>query len=217
LRADKCACDVASASRVVMVDAVVRSEMSKREMRDREFEEFAVARTSALYRSAWLLCGDRHAADDLVQETLAKVYAKWHQPLGGGIDNPGAYAHTTLTRTFLSGRRRRGASAEVLYAEPPQMEAADTTASTATRVTVQAALADLSRADQTVVVLRYLEDLSVEETAARMGISNGAVRNRSMRALTRLRERLNHPPQQHTVTNQAVSPAASLCEGAHHA
>ena len=72
-----------------------------------EFEEFAYARTPHLLRSAWLLCGDVHQAEDLVQETLAKVYVRWHRRLGGRIDNPAAYAQTTLVRTFLSARRRR--------------------------------------------------------------------------------------------------------------
>ncbi|HEX5919586.1 MAG TPA: sigma factor, partial [Nocardioides sp.] len=64
-----------------------------------EFEEFALARTPQLYRAAWLLCGDAHRAEDLVQETLAKVYVRWHRRLGGPIEYPVAYAHTTLTRT----------------------------------------------------------------------------------------------------------------------
>lgn len=82
-----------------------------------DFEAFAVARTPALYRSAWLLCGDPHQAEDLVQETLARVYARWHRPLGGRIETPAAYAHTTLVRTFLSSRRKRS-SRELPTAEP---------------------------------------------------------------------------------------------------
>lgn len=160
--------------------------MSRRAEREREFEEFALARTPGLYRSAWLLCGDRHAAEDLVQETLAKIYAKWHQPFGR-IENAGAYAHTTLTRTFLSGRRKRSASAERLFAELPEPGAVDATELLATGVMVRRALGQLSRTDQAVVVLRYLEDLSVSETAHRLGVSPGAVKSRSMRALQRLR------------------------------
>ena len=72
-----------------------------------EFEEFAYARTPHLLRSAWLLCGDVHQAEDLVQETLAKVYVRWHRRLGGRIDNPAAYAQTTLVRTFLKTQQQR--------------------------------------------------------------------------------------------------------------
>ena len=154
---------------------------------DREFEEFALARTPALYRSAWLLCGDRHGAEDLVQETLAKLYVRWRRPLAARIENPAAYAQTTLTRTFLSVRRRRS-SGELPYADPPEEAVADPTGSSDDRLALQAVLAELSPADRTVLVLRYLDDLSVAETAARMGVTPGAVRTRSSRALDKLRE-----------------------------
>jgi RNA polymerase sigma-70 factor (sigma-E family) len=171
--------------------------MSKRDKRDKDFEEFAVARTPDLYRSAWLLCGDRHQADDLVQETLAKVYARWQRPFVGPIDNPAAYAQTTLMRTFLSGRRKR-ANGELSYAEPPDTAVPDGTETSDVRLVLVRALAGLAPADRAVVVLRYLEDLSVEETAARLGTSSGAVRNRSMRALAKLRDVLEGPQAAHT-------------------
>ena len=154
---------------------------------DREFEEFALARTPALYRSAWLLCGDRHGAEDLVQETLAKLYVRWRRPFAARIENPAAYAQTTLTRTFLSGRRRRS-SGEVPYADLPERGTADPTRTSDDRLALQAALAELSPPDRTVLVLRYLDDLSVAETAQRMGVSVGAVRTRSSRALDKMRE-----------------------------
>ena len=153
---------------------------------DREFEEFALARTPHLYRSAWLLCGDRHHAEDLVQETLAKLYVRWRRPFAAHIDNPAAYAHTTLTRTFLSGRRRRS-SGELPYADPPEQSAPDPSGTSDDRLALHAALAELSPPDRTVLVLRYLDDLSVAETAARMGVSVGAVRTRSSRALDKVR------------------------------
>src|SRR6187431_2495407 len=106
--------------------------MSRDDQRRKEFEEFAVARTPQLYRSAWLLCGDRYGAEDLVQETLAKVYVKW----GRRIDNPAAYAQTTLVRTFLSQRRRRS-SHELPYADLPDAATADATAASDLRLTLQ--------------------------------------------------------------------------------
>jgi RNA polymerase sigma-70 factor (sigma-E family) len=151
-----------------------------------EFEEFARARTPHLLRSAWLLCGDAHQAEDLVQETLAKVYVRWHRKLVGRIDNPAAYAQTTLARTFLSARRRRW-SGELPHAEPPEVVHPDRAAETDLQLLVAEALAGLAPADRVVLVLRYLEDRSVREVAALLGISEGAVRNRSLRALDRLR------------------------------
>lgn len=154
--------------------------------RDQEFEEFARARTPALLRSAWLLCGDRHQSEDLVQETLAKVYLKWGPRVGRRIDNPAAYAQTTLTRTFLSSRRRRS-STEVPRADLPERVEVDATGASDTRLALLDALSGLAPQDRAVLVLRYLEDLSVEETAAAMGVSPGAVRSRSSRATDRLR------------------------------
>lgn len=155
-------------------------------MDDTEFEEFALARTPQLYRSAWLMCGDRHSAEDLVQETLAKVYVRWRRPFGGRIDNPAAYAQTALVRTFLSSRRRRS-STELSYADLPDRPAADPVEGRVVRLALLEALAALAPADRAVLVLRYLDDLGVEEVATVMGVSPGAVRNRSMRALARIR------------------------------
>ncbi|GAA4755751.1 SigE family RNA polymerase sigma factor [Nocardioides endophyticus] len=152
--------------------------------KDREFEEFAIARTPQLYRSAYLLCGDRHGAEDLVQETLAKVYVKW----GWRIDNPAAYAQTTLVRTFLSQRRRRS-SHELPYADLPDSASVDPVAAADLRLELQEVLDGLAPLDRAVLVLRYSEDLSVAEVARRLGVTPGAVKNRSMRALERARER----------------------------
>lgn len=151
-----------------------------------EFEEFARARTPQLLRSAWLLCGDRHGAEDLVQETLAKVYVRWHRRLGARIENPAAYAQTALVRTFLSSRRRRS-SGELPYADVPEQVGVDHADATDLRSVLVQALEGLAPLDRAVLVLRYLEDLSVAEVADRMGTSPGAVRTRASRALDRIR------------------------------
>lgn len=152
-----------------------------------EFEEFARARAAQLYRSAYLLCGNAHQAEDLVQETLAKVYAKWRRPLGRRLENPAAYAQTTLTRTFISGRRRRS-SGELPYADLPDAPTAED-GDADLRLDLQDLLGGLAEVDRAVLVLRFLEDLSVEEVAHRLGLTPGAVKNRSMRALARARDR----------------------------
>jgi RNA polymerase sigma-70 factor (sigma-E family) len=152
--------------------------------KDREFEEFAVARTPQLFRSAYLLCGDRHGAEDLVQETLAKVYVKW----GRRIDNPAAYAQTALVRTFLSQRRRK-TNHELPYADLPDVASGDPTELSDLRTDLHRVLAGLVPLDRAVLVLRYADGLPVDEVAERLGVSPGAVKNRSMRALQRARER----------------------------
>ena len=155
-----------------------------------EFEAFARARAAHLHRSAWLLCGDRHLAEDLVQETLAKVYVRWHRRIGARIDNPAAYAQTTLVRTFLSARRRRS-SGELPCADVPEGSGSDHAPASDLRLALLQALDGLAPLDRAVLVLRYLEDLSVAEVADRLGVTPGAVRNRSMRALERARPLLD--------------------------
>lgn len=149
-----------------------------------EFEEFAVARTPQLYRAAWLMCGDAHRAEDLVQETLAKVYVRWHRRLGPPIEHPVAYAHTTLARTYISAQRRRS-NHETPSEHLP--ETTDHSGDAATGIALREALDELAPMDRAVLVLRYLEDVSVADTADALGVSPGAVRNRTIRALDRLR------------------------------
>lgn len=149
---------------------------------DQGFEAFAVARTPALYRSAWLLCGDKHTAEDLVQETLAKVYVAWHKRRP--IDNPPAYAHTTLVRTFISAKRRRSSTERPTEVLP---EKGQHDPDVALRESLLAALAQLPQTDRAVLVLRFLDDQSIEQVAQHLDISAGAVRSRTLRALTRIR------------------------------
>lgn len=153
--------------------------------KDEEFEEFALARIPQLHRSAWLLCGDAHRAEDLVQETLAKVYVRWHRRLGGPIENPAAYAQTCLVRVYISAQRRRSQ-----HERPVEslVEQAAADGDTDLRVALAGALAALQPLDRAVLVLRYLDDRPVAEVAEVLGCSQGAVRNRTLRALDRLRD-----------------------------
>lgn len=152
------------------------------------FEEFARAQTPRLFRSAWLMCGHRAEAEDLVQETLAKVYVRMGRRLGAPLDNPAAYAQTTLARTFISARRRRS-STETPYDDLPAGVAADHAGGVDLRVSLREALGELAPLDRAVLVLRYLDDLPVDDVARLLDLSPGAVKNRSMRALARMRER----------------------------
>lgn len=147
---------------------------------DHAFGEFALVRSPRLYRSALLLCGDPHTAEDLVQDTLAKVYVAWPR-----VDDPVAYAHVTLTRTFLSHLRRRS-SHERPTAELPEGQHLDR--DVVLRADLLDALGRLERRDRAVLVLRFLEDYSVDQVADVLGIRPGAVRSRTHRALSRVRD-----------------------------
>ncbi|AYY13140.1 SigE family RNA polymerase sigma factor [Actinobacteria bacterium YIM 96077] len=149
------------------------------------FGDFAAACSGPLFRTAWLLTGDWHLAEDLVQETLGKVFRRWGRL--DQIEEPIAYARTVLMRTYLSHRRRRSSGEQPAETVP---ESATYDGDVALRLTLLDGLAELDAKDRAVLVSRYWEDRSVEETAAELDLSPGAVKSRSFRALQRLRAAL---------------------------
>jgi RNA polymerase sigma-70 factor (sigma-E family) len=153
-----------------------------------DFTAFATALTPRLFRTALLMCGDWHLAEDLVQTTLAKLFVKWSKVQRA--DLPEAYARGVLTKTFLSHQRVRRNT------ELPSLDLGDDRAAPASpdRLELFEALRTLDPLDRAIVVLRYWEDRSVGQTAAEVGLSAGAVRTRSSRALARLRNELTDPP-----------------------
>jgi RNA polymerase sigma-70 factor (sigma-E family) len=152
--------------------------------RDEEFAEFARARQQRMYRQAYLLCGEPEHARDVVQTVLLKLYRAW--PRVSQATYIDAYCHKTLVRTYLDGQRRRRRERELhRLPEPPRSDG-----SAELRVTLLAALAELPARARAVVVLRYWEDLSIEQTAEALGCSVGTVKAQSSRALATLRDRL---------------------------
>lgn len=88
---------------------------------DGSFEEYVNSRGDRLLRFAYLLCSDRHLAEDLVQEVLARVHYRWHRM--AYVEQPDAYLRTAIVRQFLSWRRRR-ASREILLDVLPERASA---------------------------------------------------------------------------------------------
>jgi len=148
---------------------------------DSSFEQFAAETAARLYRTAWLLTGDAHAAEDLVQESLARVYVKWRDRTP--IDNPVGYTRTVLLRQFISGRRRRS-STEVVTDRLPETGVVTDQAS---HIALRTAIAGMAPRDRAVLVLRYYADRTVAETAADLGMTESAVRTRTSRAVDKLR------------------------------
>jgi RNA polymerase sigma-70 factor (sigma-E family) len=151
-----------------------------------DFTRFVHATGPRLHRSALLLSGDAHLAEDLVQTTYAKLFASWRRVQAAG--NPVGYAHTTLTNVFLSHKRLRRSGER-----PTDEVGADTHApesSSDGRLDLLAALRTLPPTDRAVVVLRYWEDRTVSETAHALGLTDDAVRSRASRSLARLRPHL---------------------------
>ncbi|MYS82142.1 SigE family RNA polymerase sigma factor [Embleya scabrispora] len=151
---------------------------------DAHFQEFAATHSRRLFRTACLLTsGDWHGAEDLLQETLGKLYPRWRRI--SRMDWPFAYAHTTLVRTYLEQQRRKSSTERTTDSVPehPDRPMGDPEL----RLTLLDGLAALAPKDRAVLVLRYWEDRSVEQTADVLDLSEGAVRVRAHRALDRLR------------------------------
>ncbi|MBS2536329.1 SigE family RNA polymerase sigma factor [Catenulispora sp. NF23] len=149
-----------------------------------EFREFAVASQGHLRRSAYLLCGDWHFAEDLVQIAFDRIYRHWNRVRAA--DNPGAYARQVVYRCFLDSRKRHRETVPLEHLP----EKASPAEPTETRLAVLAALKQLPPRTRAVVVLRYWEDMSVEQTAGILDISQGAVKSMASRGLALLREPL---------------------------
>jgi RNA polymerase sigma-70 factor (sigma-E family) len=152
--------------------------------REPDFEAFAAARAGALFRTAWLLTGDWQLAEDLVQDTLARVFLRWRRV--ARLEHPAAYARTMLVNAHVSHRRLRR-NQETPTAELPATGSAVAPDDPGLRLTLLDGLARLEPVDRAVLVLRYWEDLDVSTTADLLRLSPANVRTRSMRALARLR------------------------------
>jgi RNA polymerase sigma-70 factor (sigma-E family) len=150
-----------------------------------EFEAFVAARSDALVRTAFLMCGDWHQAQDVLQVALTKLYVAWRRiDRRDGVE---AYARRILVRCLIDESRRgwrRERPTDVL----PDREAPDRPSDD--REIVLAALALLPNNQRVVLVLRFWEDLSIADTARLLDLSTGTVKSRTFRGLTALRAQL---------------------------
>jgi RNA polymerase sigma-70 factor (sigma-E family) len=151
--------------------------------RGAEFDDFVRTRSMVLLRVAFLLTGDRHAAEDLLQEVLEQVYVRWRRVRS----SPEAYARRALVNRSINRWRRRARRPEQALGDHDGV-ARDHADAVALREVVVEALRALPPRRRTAVVLRYLEDLPVADVAAAMGCSQGAVKSHAARGLARLRE-----------------------------
>ena len=142
--------------------------------RDEEFSAYVAGRRTQLYRTAVLLCGDPHRAEDVVQTALAKLYAAW--PRVRRADSVDAYARRAVVNVHLDEtrrpwrRERSTAAADLDGRAPAGLPVEETDA-------LWTALRALPAGQRRVVVLRHYWGLSVEETAADLGVSTGTVKS----------------------------------------
>ncbi|WUH89404.1 SigE family RNA polymerase sigma factor [Streptomyces sp. NBC_00433] len=157
---------------------------------DADFSRFVGARWRALTHTAYLLTGDFHEAEDLVQATLAKVYPHWRRVRTETAEH---YVRRALVNTNRSRHRRRRV-VQLLLPSLPDTSAVDNGGGAqqgAERDVLVRALSELPERQRAVVVLRYWEDLSAEEVAATLRCSVGTVKSQASRALAKLR----HSPE----------------------
>ncbi|WP_327034278.1 SigE family RNA polymerase sigma factor [Micromonospora ureilytica] len=151
------------------------------------FEEYAFARTSALVRLARLLTGDEHRAEDLVQDVLARAYARWGRI--SRTDRPDAYVRRMLVNSHNSWWRRRSSREISVAAVLDRAGDVDEAANVAERDALWRLVRDLPARQRTVIVLRYYEDLDDMSIAEILDCSTGTVRTHASRALAALRQR----------------------------
>ncbi len=165
-----------------------------RDERDREFSEYMQVRQPALLRTAYLLTGDRHTAEDLVQTALAKLYLSWdkvqrHEAVDGYVRRILVNEHNSLWRR--AWKKRETTTSELPdQAAEPQTPGHD--------ADLWALVQTLPRKQRAAFVLRYYEELSEAETAEVLGVSVGTVKSQTSRALAALRSRV-----------ETLSPSAS--------
>ncbi|KQW48651.1 hypothetical protein ASC77_07885 [Nocardioides sp. Root1257] len=147
------------------------------------FRRWAEERQLALLRTAVLLTGDRHRAEDLVQEALTQVALRWRRLAD---EHPDAYARQVIVRRNISWWRKHRRE---VVADPPERGADSRAEAYADRrMLLDQALAQLTPRQRATVVLRYYDDLSERETAEALGVSVGTVKSQTHVALRRLRE-----------------------------
>ncbi|MEU8657578.1 SigE family RNA polymerase sigma factor [Actinoplanes philippinensis] len=157
--------------------------------RDIAFAEYFAARSSAMRATAFLLCGDWHRAEDLTQSAFTKLYLRWNRVQRHESLDP--YLRRVLISSFIDEgrwgwwRRERPHDARIEHAADPEPSE--------DRVTLMRALAQVPPRQRAVLVLRYWQDLSVEETAAALGCTAGTVKSQAARGLETLRTLVAHP------------------------
>lgn len=153
-----------------------------------EFTAFAAARQQALGRMAFLLTGEHHAAEDLVQIALAKTYLAWDRIRAKGATE--AYVRRIIVNEYTSWWRRAWRQRERVTGEVPERPAS-VDDDYGERDEIWRAIRTLSPKQRAVIVLRYYEDLTETETANVLDVTIGTVKSHTNRALVRLRGKLS--------------------------
>jgi RNA polymerase sigma-70 factor (sigma-E family) len=150
-----------------------------------DFEAWVQGRSRQLARTAYLLTGDAHLAEDLLQDTLARVAERW--PTLSRTGAPDGYARKVMYHLSVDWWRRRRSRPEVLLDHPPETAAAVDDPALELRLDLRKALMRLTPRQRAVLVLRFFEDCSEVQSAELLGCSVSTVKSQTRHALGRLR------------------------------
>ncbi|HET6627509.1 MAG TPA: SigE family RNA polymerase sigma factor [Nocardioidaceae bacterium] len=160
--------------------------------KDAEFEAYMAARQPSLLRTAYLLTGDRHSAEDLVQTALAKLYLSWDKVQRRELTD--GYVRRIMVNENNSLWRRAWKRKEVTTDEVPDRTGVHDLPDDGRRAALWDFVQTLPKKQRAVIVLRFYEDLSEAETADILGISVGTVKSQASRALASMRTRVHGQP-----------------------
>ncbi|HET9859297.1 MAG TPA: SigE family RNA polymerase sigma factor [Nocardioidaceae bacterium] len=160
--------------------------------KDAEFEAYMAARQPSLLRTAYLLTGDRHAAEDLVQTALAKLYLSWDKVQRRELLD--GYVRRIMVNENNSLWRRAWKRKELTTDEVPDYTPVHDRPDDGQSAALWEFVQTLPKKQRAVIVLRFYEDLSEAETAEILGISVGTVKSQASRALASMRARVHAQP-----------------------
>lgn len=151
---------------------------------EHDFTAFVAGRRHMLLRAAYALTGDQHAAEDLVQNALTKAAGKWTRIR----EEPEHYVRVVIYREFVSSwRYRRRRPESIVATVPDAVTGVDPADASVDRLALRSLIATLPPRQRAVIVLRYLEDMSVDQVAEILGCTRGTVGSQTTRALAHLR------------------------------
>ncbi|GAA1020154.1 MULTISPECIES: SigE family RNA polymerase sigma factor [Amycolatopsis] len=154
---------------------------------EQEFAEYFAARRDAVRRTAYLMCGDWHKADDLAQTAFVALHRRWKKIRDRAATD--AYVRKTLVRAVIDESRRpwrRERQTEVL--PEPMDDGPGLAERVATREDLLAALKEVPPKQRAVLVLRFFDGLDVGAAATALGCSEGNVKSQTARGLANLRQ-----------------------------
>ena len=155
------------------------------------FATFVAAHSRSLYGTAYLLTGDRDAAEDLIQETLTRLYPKWAQVQAA--ESQVAYVRRALANRFISSTRRHSTGDLVMWDLPDGTSTVDVAGQVTDRRMLWQLLRDLPERQRAALVLRFFHDWSDAEIAEALGCRQVTVRSLVSRGLAAMRDNASYP------------------------